>query len=114
MILGIDLEQVRVYLLGAAAALQTAFVLLYLTFPWYSTFLGRALFGKALVLAVILDAFIIARLFGMSNVDLLFTVLYGGLVLGIGAQLVAFFKVKTEGRADEVSGNAPTHEERRW
>lgn len=114
MILGFDTEQVRVGLLGAAAVLQTAFVLLYFTFPWYSTFLGRALFGKAFVLAVLLDTFIVARALGWSNVDAIFTVLYFALVLGIGAQLIAFIKVKIDGRENEVSGNSPTHEARRW
>lgn len=114
MILGISGEEIRVGLFASAALLQTAFVVLYITFPWYKTFLGRALFGKAVALAVVMDTFIIARLFGMSDVDLVFTVLYGGLVLGIGAQLVAFWKVKAEGRTNEVSGNTPTHEERRW
>ena len=114
MILGYSLEELRVVFFAMAALLQTLFVVLYLTFPWYKTFLGRALFGKAFVLAVTLDTVILARVFDWDGFEVIFTFLSFALVLGIFAQLVAFFKVRVEGRQDEVSGNAPTHEERRW
>jgi hypothetical protein len=114
MILGYTLEELRITFFAVAAVLQTLFVILYLTFPWYATFLGRALFGKALVLAVTLDIVILARLIEIPYVEEIFTALSFGLVLGIFAQLVAFLKVRIEERQYEVSGNAPTHEERRW
>lgn len=114
MILGYSLEELRVAFFALAAVLQTLFVILYLTFPWYSTFLGRALFGKALVLAVTLDILILGRIFDIPRLDAIFTALSFGLVVGIFAQLVAFFRVRIENRQDSVSGNSPTHEERRW
>lgn len=114
MILGYEPDHLRAIMLAACAVVQTLFVLLYFSFPWYKTFLGRALFGKSLVLAVILDSFIVLRYLGLTSMDTVFVGLYTALFLAIFAQLVAFAKVRLEGRADEVSGNSPTHEGRRW
>lgn len=112
--LGYSAEEWRVILFGIAAFLQTTFVLLYLTFPWYETFLGRALFGKALSLAVVMDVFLASHVFGLGAPNAMFLVLYVVLILGIGAQTLAFLRVRLAGRQNEVSGNAPTHEMRRW
>ena len=113
MIFGYDSEQIRYFLFILCAAVQTLFVGLYITFPWYKTFLGRALFGKAVALAALMDVFLAARWFGWGN-DWLFTSLYVTLLFGITAQTLAFLRVKIDGRADEVSGNSPTHGARRW
>lgn len=88
-----------------AATGQTLFVLLYLTFPWWRNFLGRALFGKALVLAIVLDLVIVGRLFDWPHERLHFVILTWVLVIGIWAQTIAFFRVRLAGRQNVVSGN---------
>src|SRR5688572_3775570 len=100
-----------VSLFGVALG-QTLFVLLYWTFPWYKTFLGRALFYKSLMLATIVDAFIVARILDVE-LDALFVVLYTMLGIGVWWQLIAFFRVRWAGKQnrdnphrDVVSGNA--------
>ena len=104
-----DLNFWRTFALIAAAVGQTAFVLLYMTFPWYSTFLGRALFGKALALVLIVDFAALSRVFDFGRSDLAFSLLYGVLALGICWQFIAFFRVRLAGWRDEqdgqVSGN---------
>lgn len=85
-----DLNWWRMVLIGAAAAGQSLFVLLYMTFPWYRTFLGRALFIKALTFSLLLDAAFAGRLWDWPHEDKTIIVLYGLTVFGIWAQFTAF------------------------
>ena len=48
-----SLEGWRILTISMAAVGQTLFVLLYMTFPWYKTFLGRALFISNLFIYII-------------------------------------------------------------
>lgn len=111
---GIDLNYLRTVALTVAAVVQTAFVLFYTTFPWWQTFLGRALYGKAVVLMLIVDFACLSRWFDFGANDRIFVVLYAALSVGIVWQFIAFVRVRLQGRTAEVSGNSPTHEERRW
>lgn len=111
---GVDINHLRTVSLSVAAIVQTLFVLFYATFSWYKTFLGRALFLKAVTLMAIVDFAALSRWFDFGANDTIFVVLYATLTVGIVAQFVAFIRVRLSGRSDQVSGNAPTHEERRW
>ena len=101
-----DLDFWRTVALAFAAAGQTVFVLLYLFgFPWWKTFLGRALFGKALVLASVMDFFIIGRWLGFGTNDAAYLTLYTLLGVAVWSQTGAFLRVRLAGRQDSVSGN---------
>lgn len=89
-----DLDFWRTFMLGAVAVGQTTFAALYATFPWWKTFLGRALFYKAITLALLSDVFILSRLFDFGDLDVLFVVLYGLLALGVWFQFFAFLSIR--------------------
>lgn len=100
-----NVENLRTTALGAMAVGQTAFVLLYLTFPWWRKFLGRMLFFKATAFAILLDTYMAYRVFDFPNPDKVFTALYFLLAAGIWAQFFAFLSVRLHGRQAKVSGN---------
>lgn len=100
-----DLDTWRTITLGIVALGQTAFVLLYATFPWWRSFLGRALFFKAFTLAVLVDAFMVTRIVSWGHYDVLFVVLYGFFAIGVWFQFSAFLRVRLQHRQDQVSGN---------
>jgi ABC-type sugar transport system permease subunit len=97
MTVHIDLEFWRTATLAFVAVGQTLFVILYATFPWYKTFLGRALFYKALTLGAITDVFIASRVWQFAGQDVVFVVLYALLGIGVWWQLLAFVRVKRHG-----------------
>lgn len=106
MIFHQDIDFWRTAALAFAALGQTLFVLLYLlAFPWWESFLGRALFSKAFVLAFVMDFFIVGRLLGFGTNDMAYFVLYSLLGLAVWAQTVAFLRVRLAGRQNEVSRN---------
>lgn len=88
-----------------AAAGQTLFALLYATFPWWRNFLGRALFFKAVAFMLLVDIAVMGRIWDWPHEDATFVVLYGVLGVGIWVQLIAFLRVRLEGREDAVSGD---------
>lgn len=92
-----DLEWWRTATIVTAAVGQTLFLLLYATFPWYRTFLGRALFLNAFTLAILIDTATINHLWGWDwgYRDLRTVLVYGLTVSGIWAQLIAFVRQKT-------------------
>lgn len=92
----------RTLTLGGVATGQIAFCLLYATFPWYKSFLGRALFFKALVLALITGTYLLTRLLGWTNINETFIILYGLLAVGVWVQFFAFLKVRREGKAERA------------
>lgn len=107
-----DLNFWRTVAIITAGVGQTSFILLYLTFPWYKSFLGRSLFGKSLALTVIMDFAALSRIFDFGGSDMVFTIMYSGLALGVWWQFSSFVRVALDGRKDEVSGNA--NERSRW
>lgn len=86
----------------SAAIGQTLFILLYVTFPWWRTFLGRALFYKALSFGVLLDVAVMGRMFDWKYEDATFVCLYFLLSTGIWVQFGAFIRVKATGRRIEM------------
>lgn len=100
-----DLDTWRTITLGTVALGQTAFVLLYATFPWWKKFLGRALFFKALTLAILVDAYMITRMIPWDHYDVLFVVLYAFFAIGVWFQFAAFLRVRVQHRQNQVSGN---------
>lgn len=88
----------RSSVLTLAAVGQTALVTLYVTFPWWRSFLGRALFFNAVTLAVTLDLIAAARWVGRTRDDTLFLLIYSVLALGIWVQTAAFVRVMLTSR----------------
>ena len=62
---------------------QTLFVLLYTTFPWWRTFLGRALFYEALAFALLVDTAVAVRVWDLWNEDVIIVALYGLVATGV-------------------------------
>lgn len=81
---------------------QTLFVLLYLTFPWYQTFLGKALFIKGVTLMVMLDIVLARAIWGVPRSESVVVIAFGLTGLGIWAQFVAF-AIHRFGGADQDS-----------
>lgn len=90
-----DLDWWRTATIATAAVGQTLFVLLYATFPWYRTFLGRALFIKALTFVLLIDVAVAGRVWDWKYEEAWIVVLYGLTAFGIWAQLIAFIRQKT-------------------
>lgn len=85
-----DLVDVTVWLLWAAAAGQTAFIVTWATLPWHTHWVGRALMVKSVSLAVYLDfALIVHYLRPFPSLVLLGVILFGFITVGIWTQLAA-------------------------
>jgi hypothetical protein len=84
---------------------QTAFVLLYLFWPWWKNFLGRALFFKALALAVLVDVAVIGRMVDWRYEDATFVVLYWVMGFGVWFQFTSFLRVRLSRGQNVVSRN---------
>lgn len=85
---------------------QTAFALLYMTFPWWKSFLGRALFFKAAAFMLLVDIAVVGRIYDWSFEEVTFIVLYWILAIGVWFQFFAFLRVRSHSRQDRaVSGN---------
>lgn len=102
-----DLNFWRTVAIITAAIGQTAFVILYMTSPWWKNFLGRALFGMALALLLIVDFAAISRIFQFGGADKVFAILYGVLATGIWMQFFAFLRVRI---AQKHAGQEPFDE----
>jgi len=103
-----DFDSLRTASLTFVAVGQTCFVLLYTTFPWWRSFLGRALFYKALMLMLIVDLFLLTRIFQWDNMDTLFVTLYTLLGVGVWVQFFAFLKVRSQGKQNQTNPNSVT------
>lgn len=90
-----DLDWWRTTTIATAAVGQSLFVLLYATFPWYRTFLGRAMFVKALTFALLIDVAVAGRVWDWTHEETGIVILYGLTAFGIWAQLIAFIRQKT-------------------
>lgn len=87
----------RTILLSVIAVGQTLFVVLYVTFPWWKSFLGRALFSKAFALMILIDFIALGRITGYARDDRVFVMLYSLLAVGVWAEVVVFLRVKYRG-----------------
>lgn len=105
MMLTTSVEFWRTVWIAGAALGQTLFVVLYFTFPWWANFLGRALFFKAFVFAVLVDVAVAGRIWDWPHEEATFVILYGAVAAGIWFQFFAFLIVRLDGRHDSVSGN---------
>lgn len=92
-----DIQTWRSISLGFGAVGQLLFVLLYMTFPWWKNFLGRALFYKAVMLSALTMFVFVARTLGWKHYDWAFVVLYTLLGVGIWWQFFAFLRIKRAG-----------------
>jgi hypothetical protein len=97
-----DIELWKGVTVVSAAVGQTLFVLLYVTFPWYRTFLGRALFIKAVTFAVMIDVAVAGMIWDWEHEHATLIVMYGCTAFGIWAQLTAF-SVQRFGNKDQDS-----------
>lgn len=96
----------RTVTITGAALGQTLFVVLYLTFPWWKTFLGRALFLKAVTFCVLLDVAVAGRVWDWPGEDATFVCLYGAVALGVWAQFAAFLRTKRcAGKSEKAFGS---------
>lgn len=102
----LDLNTWRTVGLVAAALGQTAFVLLYFFYPWWQSFLGRALFGKSIALVLIIDFAALSRVFEFGHADLYFAIMYTVLAVGVWFQFIAFVRTLMTSGQGGVSGNA--------
>lgn len=101
-----DIDTWRTIGLGTAVIAQTAYVVLYATFPWWRTFLGRALFFKACMLEILICFALFSRLYEFGHSDKVFTIMYGALSAGIWFLFVAFLRVKYNGlKKDQAMGS---------
>lgn len=111
----LSLETMRTIALSFVAIGQTCFVLLYATFPWWRSILGKALFYKALTLGVIVDMFFVVRLLPeWPYWDNVFVGLYFVLGTGVWLQFAVFLYIAmTRNRAEWDRGeqNADEREE---
>lgn len=102
-----DIDFWRTAALFWVALGQTLFVAVYVTFPWWKTFLGRALFYKAIMLAFLTDLFVVAKYFEFTGLDVLFVVVYALLGVGVWWQFIAFLRVRQTGRQNKVNPHTP-------
>lgn len=100
-----NIDTWRTIALGIVAVGQTLFVALYLTYPWWKSFLGRALFFKAVSLCILVDSYMLTRVFDFENYDVVFVWLYLLLGAGVWFQFAAFLRVRLQHRQNAVSGN---------
>lgn len=100
-----DLYFWRLLLLGICGLGQTAFVVLYLTLKWHRSPLGRALFLKGSMLAILLDLGWAANTFGFRNWDPVFVCLYAPFAVAIWWQFFVFLHIKREGSKQHGNSN---------
>jgi len=83
---------------------QTTFILLYATFPWWRSLIGRALFLKGLSFAVLLDVAVAGRLFDWGGEDAWFVVLYWVVGVGVWYQTITFLWVRLGSAQEQKRG----------
>lgn len=89
-----DVESWRTVGIALAAAGQVLFTLLYLTWRWRRTFLGRALFFKASAFSIVLAVAFLSRVADFPYEGWVFTAMYYLLALGVWVQFIAFLRVR--------------------
>lgn len=89
-----------------AALGQLGFVSLYLTLPWWTSFLGRSLFFMAASLALLLVVASVGIVWDWHGEDDTIVSLYCLVAAGIWYQLLAFIRVRLHHRG------LPNHKEK--
>lgn len=82
-------EEFRLGVLCAAAIVQTTFVLVYATRPWWRAFTGRALFVKSAALMLLVDLGVLNRFADYSGKRSLEDAVWLLVLLGMVWQLIA-------------------------
>lgn len=82
--------------MGIAALGQTCFILLYATFPWWRSFLGRVLFVKSLTIGLLLLVAEVGRFLNWPYEGWAIVVAGAAVAVGIWGQVVAFICVEWE------------------
>lgn len=90
-------------IIGGAAVGQTLFCVLYTTLPWWRSNVGRALFLKAVTLAIFVDAVAVRVFFPDTITQQMALYLYGLVAAAIWYQLIALIRVRLKAKQDEVS-----------
>lgn len=88
-----------------AAPAQTGFAIIYgFGSPWWRSLLGRALFTKALALALLIDISLLYQWLGDDYAlrDVVRLSVYTLIAVGAWMQLVALLKEKFQGRRDDA------------
>lgn len=109
-------DTAAILLIVAAAPAQTLFAIIYgFGSPWWRSLIGRALFTKALALALLIDISLLYNWLGDDYAlrDLVRLSVYSLIVAGAWMQLVALLKEKIQGRRDDADRfsrpDAPRH-----
>lgn len=84
----------RAFAILVAALGQLGFVLLYLSFPWWASFLGRSLFFMAASFALLLVVASAGIVWNWKGEDDTIVSLYCLVAVGIWYQLLAFLRVR--------------------
>lgn len=100
-----DIDTWRTVAITSAAVGQTLFVGFYCTLTWWRTFLGKALFSKALVFAVLLDIAVAGRVWDWPHEDGTIVACYTLVSAGIWLQFAAFVR---QARLDRSTDTAAT------
>lgn len=96
-----SIEDWRASILTFAAFGQVVFSSLYLTFPWWRSFLGRALFFKAITLTVLMVGLAYSRWAGIDTNRSPFGIFFLLVGIGIWMQNAAFIRIMlTSNRED--------------
>lgn len=91
-----DIDFWRGATIGIAAIGQTSFVAMYLNFPWWRSYLGRALFVHAFTFALLVNVGLAGLVWNWPGEDGTFVALYGLVALGIWGQVIAFIRVHAD------------------
>lgn len=89
-----DIDLWRTGGLGLAVLGQLGFISLYVTFPWWKTVLGKALFFKAVAIGCLCSVAFLSRLGFLAYESEIFTAMYWLLAVGIWLQFLAFMRTK--------------------
>lgn len=98
-------DTAAVLLILIAAPAQTAFALIYgLASPWWRSLVGKALFTKAVALALLIDISLLYQWLGDNYAlrDVVRLSVFGLIAFGSWLQLVALLKEKVKGRRDDA------------
>lgn len=107
-----ELATVSEWLLWTAAIGQTGFVVCWVTLPWWTHWVGRALMVKSLALMIYLDiAIVLTNVDYFYGLNLLSVILFGFVVFGIWSQLVTLLHERFKrNRKDNTNDLQPAAE----
>ena len=91
-------EQFRLWIIIAAAIVQTTFVAIYATRPWFRSFTGRAIFVKASALMLLVDVSVVHAFIDYPAEQTVEDLVYVLVLLGMTWQLIALLYEPRLGR----------------